>query len=199
MRRRVLAGFLVLCGALVFGVTTAAAANANAIDGPCFGSGVWENSKLAEQSDKHNQGDTITVPQKDTVHWFGNENGVPLGQDGPVRSISGSVDLDLPIGTVTIDDWKNPPNGSTAYANEGEHKYDLPSFLVGIKMKLHGSHSENGKVVCSGSVYVKVKGSAVSNPLFWAGVALTVIAGGAFFFAGRPVFTKVRPTYDDVH
>ena len=164
--------------------------------GACVGSGTWEKGGFAERSTDHSSGDTIKVPRKDTVKWAGNEKGFALGSTGPRRDIDGKVRLKLPVGTVTIDSWSG---SSVRYANEGEHDYDLPSVLTGIKMKLSGFHKDAGKVTCAGSVYVQIKGSAASNPLLWVSLGGLVLTGFGLFFAGRPTFRKVRPAFEDVN
>ena len=126
-----------------------------------------QESGQDEDSDEHDQNDVITVPAADTVEWFGNQDDLPLGSEGPEREIEGEVEIDLPLGTAAIDDWG--PNDSIRYANEGEEDYDLPSVLIGVEMLLHGEHREDGEVVCSGEVIVKVEGDATDNPLLYVG------------------------------
>jgi hypothetical protein len=173
----------------------ASSAHADVITPPaaCAASGRWQSAGLDYTSTQFKSTDVVEVPQKDTVLWNGNQAGYKVGEDGPERPIEGEVQVDTPVGTATIDDWGKDPKvkkTSTTYANEGEHSYDLPSVLIGIKMKLHGEHRENGKVTCAGSVYVQVKGSAVSNPLTAAAAIGLVVSGGALLLAGRPVFNK---------
>jgi hypothetical protein len=184
--------------AAIAALAWASPAGAQVIDGPCFGEGHWVDSGQDEDTEEHSQKDVIEVPRADTVQWFGSENDAPLGSEGPEREIEGEVQLDLPIGTVTIDSWG--PNDSIRYANEGEHEYDLPSVLVGVEMPLHGEHRENGEVVCSGEVTVVVAGSATDNPLLFAGVGAIAVALVLLYLAGRgPTFTQVRPTFEDVN
>ena len=83
------------------------------------------------------------------------------------------------------------------YANDGAHSYKLPNVLIGMEMRLHGEHRENGVVVCSGAVNVKIAGSIWSNPLSYAGIGGLVIAGGMLFVAGRPAFHKIWTYYDE--
>jgi hypothetical protein len=151
-----------------------------------------------EDSREHERSDVIEVPAEDTVHWSGALEDHQLGDEVPRREINGSVDLQLPapLGWVTIDDWDG---SSVRAANEGDHHYDLPSVLVGIEMTLRGHHDENGQEFCEGSVKVKVEGSSLSNPLAIGGIAGMVVFGGLLFYAGRPVFTKVAPAYEDVN
>lgn len=182
-------------GALLIGPIHPAAADVVTPPGACVGSGTWVKAGFSETSTNHQTGDVIKVPQADTVKWAGNQKGFALGAVGPRRAIDGAVELDLPIGTATIDSWGKT---SVRYANEGEHKYDLPSVLIGIKMRLHGFHKENGKLTCSGSVYVKVEGSAFKNPLAWGAVGGLVISGGVLLYAGRPVFKKIY-AFEDIN
>jgi hypothetical protein len=165
---------------------TASAAHADAVtEGDCFGSGHWVEAGLDEDSAEHDPGDVIEVPQADTVEWEGRVGDFAIGEDGPEREIQGEVELVLPSKTtIAIDDWG--PNDSVRYANSGTHDYDLPSVLIGIKMKLQGEHRENGEVVCRGSIYVQIEGSAFENPLTVAGLAGMVLTGAGLVLAGRP-------------
>ena len=190
LRQGLLAAVVIAAG---MGIAPASAgADVTTPPGECVATGHWLNSGQTESSTAHNPSDVIKIPAKDTVQWAGNIKGYALGSQGPRRQISGSVELDLPIGSATIDSWGK---SSVRYANTGRHKYDLPSLLKGIKMKLHGHHSENGKLVCSGSVYMEISGT---SPLVWGGVGLLVISGGMLFFAGRPVFRKLW-AFEDVN
>ena len=179
-------GLLLTVGAVLVGP---AVARADVVSpaGECVGSGQWRVAGLSESSTAHMPSDVVEVPRADTVRWSGNIKGYALGSAGPRRAISGEVQLDVPVGTATIDSWGG---SSVRYANEGEHAYDLPSVLLGVKLRLHGEHRENGTVLCSGSVYVKVTGSVWSNPLSYGSLGLLAISGGALLFAGRPVFRK---------
>lgn len=159
----------------------------------CVGSGMWQGGGISETSTAHTPADVIVVPRTDTVAWAGNQKGYALGAEGPRRDISGAVQLQLPLGTATIDTWSG---SSIRYANEGQHTYDLPSVLAGIKMKLRGFHAENGAQVCGGSVYVKIAGSGPLKPIGLAGL---VLSGGLLLFAGKPVFRKSKAAFEDVN
>ena len=185
IRRAAAAALVVIATASV----APAGAHADVITpaGECVGSGRWKASGVVESSTALVPSDVVVVPRADTVAWSGNIKGFALGAAGPRRTISGEVQLDLPIGAATIDSWGG---SSVRYANEGEHAYHLPSVLVGVKMRLHGAHRENGVLRCSGSVYVKVAGSVWSNPLAYGSLGLLALSAGALVFAGRPVFRK---------
>ena len=191
---RVAAGLLLSFGAAL-AVPAAAGADVIVPAGECVGSGQWRAAGLSETSAAHAPTDVVEVPRADTGRWSGNIKGYALGSAGARRTIAGEVQLDLPVGTATIDSWGG---SSVRYANAGEHAYDLPSVLVGVKMRLHGEHRENGAVRCSGSVYVKVKGSVWSNPLSYGSLGALTISGGVLLFAGRPVFRKKR-AFEDVN
>jgi hypothetical protein len=163
--------------------------------GACVGSGTWEKAGFTETSTAHQPSDTIKVPRADTVKWQGNERSFQLGSVGPRRPIEGKVEIELPIGTATIESWGRT---SVRYANQGEHKYNLPSVLIGVKMKLKGFHNDAGRLTCSGSVYVRVKGGAAKNPAAAAGAAGLVVSGGVLLFAGRPVFKKLW-AFEDIN
>jgi hypothetical protein len=193
--RRVLALGAAFAVAFVLVTPEIAAADVVTPPGACVGTGTWEKAGFTERSFDHSTSDTITVPRADTVRWAGSVRGFRLGAFGARRKIDGAVQLQLPIGTANIDTWGG---SSRRYANTGEHKYDLPSVLIGVKMKLKGFHKDNGKTTCSGSVYVKVQGSATKNPLAWAALGGLVLFGGLLLFAGRPVFKKLS-AFEDVN
>jgi hypothetical protein len=156
--------------------------------GACSGTGRWLEAGFEETSAEHVPSDVIEVPLSDEVAWTGSVGGAAVGQEGPRREISGEVQLDLPLGTVTIDDWGG---SSTRYANEGVHDYKLPKVLAGVEVVLHGEHREDGQVVCSGSVHVQFEGSATENPLTYGGLAGLVASGAMLYAAGRPAFRRV--------
>lgn len=156
--------------------------------GACVGSATWSDG-TTETSTDHRPSDVIVVPRADTVSWTGSQGAA--GADGPRRDISGKVTLDLPVGTVTIDDWSG---SSVRYANQGQHDYDLPSILAGVKMKLAGVHAENGTTTCQGSVYVEVAGGGPLKPLALGGL---VLSGVALAFAGKPVSRGSKPLATD--
>lgn len=191
---RSVVGLLVVLGA-AFVAPGGAHADVITPAGECVGSARWQAAGLVESSTAHVPSDVVAVPQADTVHWSGNVKGYQLGAAGPRRTIAGEVQLDLPIGAATIDSWGG---SSVRYANEGEHAYHLPSVLVGVKMRLHGQHSENGVLRCSGSVYLKVSGSVWSNPLAFGSLGVLALSAGMLVFAGRPVFRKQR-AFEDVN
>lgn len=195
--RRLLSAASVMAMALgpVLVSTTPASADIVTPAGACVGSGHWEKANFTQTSTDRQPGDLIKVPQADTVSWAGNISGFKIGDAGPRRAISGEVQLDLPVGTATIDRWGG---ASMRYANKGQYAYNLPNVLVGIKMTLHGAHRDNGKTTCSGSVSVQVEGSAFSNPLAFAGLGGLALSGGALFFAGRPVVKKLW-AFEDVN
>lgn len=195
-RRAMMAGAGALVAGSCLGLATAAGADVVSPPGACTGTGSWQEGGISEASVDHVPSDVIEVPRSDTVSWFGSVGDATLGEEVPRREISGEVQIDLPIGTVTIDDWGG---SSVRAANEGTHSYDLPELVIGIEMALHGAHRENGSEVCSGSVNVVVDGGAFDNPLAYAGLAGMVISGAALAFAGRATFTKVAPTFEDVN
>jgi hypothetical protein len=158
----------------------------------CFGKGHWVTENKDRNSTQYNPSDVVEVPQKDTVEWAGNEDQRKLGYSGARRPISGEVQLDiLGLSTVDIDTWGG---SSIRYANQGTHKYDMPSFLVGVKMKLKGEHREAGVKKCGGSVYVKIKGD--TNPLKIGSIAGLVLSSLGLIAAG---FNKVKPAFEDIN
>ena len=184
-------GRSLLFAAIVTGTTVVAvpAAGADVITPPgaCSASGTWQESGQTEASADHVPSDVIEIPRSDTVAWMGSVGGHAVGDTGPRRAIAGRIQLDLPIGTVTIDDWDGE---SESYANSGERSYDLPSLLTGIEVRLHGEHREDGAVVCSGEVGMKVAGSVWSNPLSYGSLVVLAVSAAGLVAAARPAAAK---------
>lgn len=164
---------------------TAGAAGADAITPPgaCVGSGTWQEGGFSETTTDRSSSDTIEIPRSDTVEWAGNIGGHTADEESPEeREISGEIEIDLPLGTVTIDDW----GGTTRkYGNSGTHEYDLPNVASGVTLRLHGEHRENGTLVCSGAINLQIEGSGFDNPLSFVGIGGMVLTGAGVVFAGR--------------
>ena len=150
--------------------------------GACSGSGTWQGGGFSEASADHVPSDVIEIPQADTVVWEGSVGGASPTDTVPRRAISGEVELDLPFGSVTLDDWGGT---SERAANTGDHDYDLPDVVIGIELPLHGAHREDGSEVCSGSVNVVVVGGTFDNPLSYAGLVGLILSAIALVVAGR--------------
>jgi hypothetical protein len=149
-------------------------------EGACGASGTWVDEGVTRASADFDPEDVVVIPQEDTVAWEGGVGGATPGQTGPERDINGNVTVDVAgITTVPIDDWDGP---SELYGNSGDYDYEVPDFLVNVKMKLQGEHSEAGAKVCSGSVYVQVEGGTFSNPLAIAFLVLMVLSGAGIVF-----------------
>lgn len=169
-------------GSLVLGaILCAGPAGADVVTPPgaCFGSGTWQSTGQEENTAEHVPSDVITIPQQDTVDWSGQ---VGDGTGTERREIGGEIRVELPIGSVVVDDWGGE---SERYANAGEHTYKLPSVVVGIEFTLTGSHSEGGSEVCSGSVGMVVDGNLFSNPLAIGSLATLVLSGAGLVFAAK--------------
>jgi hypothetical protein len=194
MRRLVLA-LTVL--AVFLTVSPPAGADIMTPEGVCQGSGHFAGADFTVRSKDHDPSDVIDIPEKDRVRWRGAVKGGQLKDKKDRRDIDGEVVVVLPAGqTIRIESWDK---STEKVANRGFRKYSFPFFFKGVKMKVEGHHDEAGKRVCSGSIYVKVKGSGLSNPLAWAAIAGLVISGGLLVFAGRPVGGKADPDYEDVN
>ena len=174
-----------LLAAIVVGLGFIAAAPAAAtIDGPCSGSGEFETGTkdggpFTVNAEDVAPGEVIEVPIKDTVHWRGEITGVS-GE----REYAGFVEVDLPwpFGAATVDTWGGTTEDT---GNSGDKKYDLPSAVPrGVEFEVSGQHSEDGSVVCSGTVKVKVEGGAFDSPMAPVGIAGTVVSGVGLALAG---------------
>lgn len=184
-----------LTGAAVALPATLASADVVTPAGTCTATGHWVHAGFTRSSTQYKPNDVVLIPQKDTVNWDGHEFGKPIGYFGSPRPIDGAVQVTVPFGIkVTIWHWGG--DKSPRYSNEGQEAYNVPSALVGVKLKLSGFENDNGARVCSGSVYVEVTGSKIKNPVGWAG-----IGGSALFAAGLLAagFRKTRLAYDDIN
>jgi hypothetical protein len=197
MRRVGVGALLLAAGLFVSAVELpAAAAFADAVTPPgaCTASGQWDHPvQFAPSSKDHAPGDVVRIPQKGTVEWQGHEMGKPIGYLGPPRPIDGRIQVTLPFG-VTATVWHWGGDTSPRYSNEGQEKYDVPSALVGVKLKLSGYEKDSGKTVCAGSVFVEVSGNKIKNPVGWVALGGSVIFLAGMLAAG---FRKTRPAYDD--
>ena len=182
--RRGLLIVLVLGAALGFG-TAPAGADVVTPAGACAGAGAWTKAKFTERMKTHSPDDVITIPRTDVVKWRGNLKGETPKSEVPRRDIDGEIVVVLPVGQqIVVNKWDGT---SVKGANRGRRPYNLPILFSGVKMKLEGHHAEDGKTVCSGSIWVQVDGGAASNPLTWAAVAGILLSGAALFWAGRAV------------
>ncbi|MBV9950637.1 MAG: hypothetical protein JO291_01705 [Acidimicrobiia bacterium] len=178
-------------------VVAAAPAGADVVSpaGACRAIGVWKKAGITLRTTDHKSGDVITIPRHDIVAWKGFLKNGKGHKTTTRRDIAGSLDIDLPLGqSHTIDTWDKT---SVRTAKKGRRGYSLPSFVTGVKFKLAGHHDESGKQVCSGSVYMKVKGSGTSNPLFWASVVGIVVGLAGLLLSGRQVVDSGDPLVEN--
>ena len=183
-----------LVGAIVVFPASAAHADVITPPGACTASGTWVAAGFTRTSTQYKPSSVVAIPQDDRVNWVGHEHGEPIGFVGTRRPIDGKVQLAVPFGVkVTIYNWDG---SSVRYSNEGQEHYNLPSVLVGVKLRLSGYEKDSGKTVCAGSVYVRVSGSKFKNPLGWAGIGGTALASLGLVGAS---FRKTRPSYDDIN
>ena len=89
---------------------------------------------------------------------------------GTERPIGGEVRVALPFTQITVGTWEDAD--ATGVADSGTYDYDVPSVLAGFDITVSGEHSENGALVCSGSVTLRLEGG---NPLALPAVGFTVI------------------------
>ncbi len=183
-------------GFAVVGSSSVASASVVTPPGTCTASGHWVHAGLTENSTEYVPSDVIVIPQKDTVDWVGHELGKPIGYFGTPRPIDGAVQVIIPFGVGGVNIWHWGGDKSPRYSNEGQESYNVPSVLIGIKMKLSGFEKDNGKLICTGSVYVEVAGSKIKNPLGWAGIAGILVFGAGLLAAG---FRKTKLAYDDLN
>ena len=185
-----------IAGIGVVAPVTVAAADVVTPPGACHGAGTWQGAGFSEDSANHVKTDVIKVPREDTVLWSGELQGHKVGDVIPRRDIKGKVQVAMPkpFGLITIDDWGG---SSVRAANNGDHHYNVPSVLVGVKMKLSGEHSDGGTLTCKGEVFVEITGG--TNPIKLVGLGGMALTFLALVAAGRPAFIKIKPAFEDVN
>ena len=161
MSRRSRITFLTLV--LVAGFGLSAAPAAATINGPCEGSGVFDPGPTVDAR----TAEKIEIPLSATVSYAG---GLPGIEAGTERPIGGEVRVALPFTQITVGTWEDAD--ATGVADSGTYDYDVPSVLAGFDITVSGEHSENGALVCSGSVTLRLEGG---NPLALPAVGFTVI------------------------
>ena len=158
---------ILVAAAIVLGVPVLFASSASGtISAPCTASGTINGTTYdAAQT-------SVVIPRKGDVHWKG-----AIKTGSGKRNIEGKVYLKLPppFGKIVVGNgsWNGP---SSSTANNGVYHYDLPSALVGPKFTLFGHHAERGRVVCTGTIDVRLAGSRLKNPALLASLVLTVFA-----------------------
>ena len=158
---------ILVATAIALGVPILFASSAGAtITGPCTASGTI-NGTTYNATQK-----SVVIPRQGDVHWKG-----AISTGSGKRNIEGKVYLKFPppFGKMVVANgsWNGP---SSSYANSGKYHLDLPSALAGPKFTLFGHHAERGRVVCTGSVEVRLLGSRLKNPVLLASGVLTVLA-----------------------
>jgi hypothetical protein len=119
------------------------------------------------------------VPLEDTVAWEGSIK-APKAESAYSGHIE--VQLPFPLPSLRIDEWSG---SSDSTANSGTKHYKLPSSVPrGVEFEVTGAHSQGG-VNCTGTVKVKVAGSAFDSPAAPASLIGTLVTGGVLALAGR--------------
>jgi hypothetical protein len=163
------------------GAASLGAAPAGAsLTGACAASGRLESDGVTYRA--KSLPDVVTIQASDAVSWQGRVPGGGAEGKGPKRAINGEVVVDFPFGSVTVGDWNNP--ASETYANSGRKSWDLPSWLAGVEIPVHGSHHERS-IDCVGNGVVKIDGT--SPALFVSiGLGLLSLVGIVFALRARP-------------
>jgi hypothetical protein len=175
MVKRVLLGCAALSLAGLFVFFDAVPASA-VVSPACQGTGDF--AKLGKQYTAADAG-VDEVPLEDTVAWKGSITG-PSGE----AAYSGHIEVQLPwpLPAMRIDSWSGTTDST---ANSGSKHYDLPSAVPrNVEFEVTGAHRQGG-VSCSGTVKVKVAGSAFDSPAAPASLIGTIVSGGVLALAGR--------------
>ena len=178
-------GALALIGGGLFVALSSSPASAT-VTGGCQGSGtIGANTYDAAALDPANP---ITVPEEGDVAYQGS---VPLPAGDTERAYSGSIELQLPVGSVKVADWSG---SSKKVADSGVHHYSIPAFVPrGITVRADGTHSQDGLAApCTGAFSIALDGGPLDSPVpTAAALGGTLIAGAAltsaaFAKGGKP-------------
>jgi len=179
-RRRI--GALLVLGAIsaLMMATLALPASAEVIEGPCTGSAAFSNGIVVTESQPIDQ--VVEVPDGDTVEYTGSVN---IPEPAEPIPFNGSIDVQVPIGGVTIVTW----SGETVEVSDaGEYTYTLPSYVPRGTggLEVTARHSQGG-VTCIVVVTMAVEGSPGAPALIGAAGTLVFGAGvvGSGFKKGR--------------
>jgi hypothetical protein len=126
--------------------------------------------------------EVLIIPASDDVAWSGSLIGVAQGR----RPVSGSITLELPVGSIDLGSWG--PTGSTT-SSSGAESYDLGFLPRGVEFTVEGAHYENGQLHCSGKLTVALEGGAFDTPFAPISIGVTLFSGLGLVLCGRP---KVR-------
>jgi hypothetical protein len=174
MVKRVVLGIAVVCAAFLFFPSSANAAPAT-VSGPCDGSGTFEKGGFTTTAAETG---VVEIPRTDDVDWKGTITGVSGEQ-----AYAGHIDVELPppFGSLKIDTWGGRTDST---GNSGTKHYDIPGAVpANVEFSVQGAHTQ-GSVKCSGSVKLKIKGSAL-NPFSIGSLVGTVLTGAGLAVAGR--------------
>ena len=182
LRRRLVP--LAVAGGALLVVPTANPAAAT-VTGGCAGAGTIGTTRYDAAA--LDPAEPITVPEEGDVAY---EGSVPL-PGGTDRAYSGSIALQLPIGSVTVADW----SGSSAkVADSGVHHYSIPALVPrGITVRVDGTHSHDGLAApCTGAFAIALDGGPLDSPVpTAAALGGTLIAGAALASAAFPKGAKL--------
>jgi hypothetical protein len=174
MVRRVVFGFVVICAAFLF-IPGTADATPGVVKGPCDGTGTFQKGGFTKTAAETG---VVEIERSDDVAWQGSISG-PSGE----LPYTGKIEVELPppFGTLSIDSW----SGTTdATSNSGTKHYDIPGAVpANVEFRVKGSHTQ-GSFKCTGSVKLKIKGSALT-PYSVGSLVGTAATGAGLVVAGR--------------
>lgn len=174
MVKRIVLGIAVVCAGFLFFPSSATAAPAT-VSGPCDGSGAFEKGGFTKTAAETG---VVEIPRTDDVDWQGTITGVSGEQ-----AYAGHIDVELPppFGSLKIDSWGGRTDST---GNSGTKHYDIPGAVpANVEFSVQGAHTQ-GTAKCSGSVKLKLKGSAL-NPFSIGSLVGTVLTGAGLAVAGR--------------
>jgi hypothetical protein len=148
------------------------------LTGPCTAEATINETGLAINPSV--TGVTYSVPHSGSATYSGSVT--PVADE---RAISGNVSVSLPVGSVSIKSWSDDDADDAADA--GIVTWDIPSWLPGgVILPVSGQHSENGAVLCSGSIQVKLDGDILDGPVGVASVVATALTALGIVGAAIP-------------
>lgn len=185
---------VVVAGAVAAALLMLAEPAGASLSGPCEAKGTFTPAAGASGPatpftvDAKTASGAIEVPDEASVAWEGR---IGDGRETEPRATSGAVSVVLPPvvdslfgGSAELYTWGG--DDTTATAKAGTKTYDIPAIVpAGAKIVVSGAHTDT-LGTCSGTVTLKLAGSALTEPVTIVMLVLTGGSAALMVLAGRP-------------